>query len=138
MQEKGNSLKEKLTKKEIETNLRLANQTKMKSIKEIVTPQKWHEPPQGEGCRPLESPLAFPLLLIFYNFEVDTFGPYRFHIQRLYKVLEMRQERVILLRKALDGLDLQFSSNTSSCPSNKSVKPTTWNAPNVPNKMLKA
>ena len=67
---------------------------------------------------------------------VADFGPYRSRSKGL-QVLGMKEERRRLFREAFDGLDLQFFSNTSLCLVNKSEKPATCDAPNVPNKALR-
>ena len=56
---------------------------------------------------------------------------------KVLQVLEMKEKRRRLLQEALDGLHLRFSGSNSSCLGKKSGKPATWNASNVPNKMLK-
>ena len=75
--------------------------------------------------------------MVFTMLEVDANGLYRFGSKGL-QVLGMKKERRMLFQEAFDGLDLQFFDSTSLCPLNKSGKPATYNAPNVPNKMLKA
>ena len=57
---------------------------------------------------------------------------------KAYRFLEMKQERGMLLQKALDGLNLQIFGSTSPCPVNKRQKPATYHAPNMLNIMLKA
>ena len=67
--------------------------------------------------------------------EVDANGPYRSGSKGL-KVLWVRQDQEWCSERSLNNLDLWFSGNTSPCPGNKSEKPATCNAPNVPNKTL--
>ena len=69
--------------------------------------------------------------------KVDAFGPYRSG-SKGFTSFEMKHDRGILLREALDGLDIWFFGNTSSCPDEKKLKLATNFAPNVLIKTLEA
>ena len=74
--------------------------------------------------------------MVFTMLEVDSNGPYRYG-SKGFHVLGIKERRR-LFWEAFDGLDLQFSGNTSLCPINKRQKPATCPAQNVLNITLKA
>ena len=62
-------------------------------------------PQKGIGCRRLESPFAFVIIIILQVKMVAAFGPYRSRSKNL-EVLGMKKERRRLFWEAFDGLDL--------------------------------
>ena len=59
----------------------------------------------GMGCKRLEIPLAFLIIIILQVKMVASFGPYRSASKGL-QVLGMKKERRRLFWEAFDGLDI--------------------------------